>query len=255
MIHETAIVSKEAEIGKNVTAGPFAIIDGNTVIGDGCEIGPRAHILDGARIGRNNYIGEGTLIGNAAQDVKFKGGESFVKIGDNNVIREYVTINRANKEGGETVVGDNNFIMIMAHIAHDCRIGSNITIVNWAGITGHVEVGDCAFVSGLSAIHQNVRIGTHSMVGGGIKLTKDVMPYTMVSDNPARLGGLNIVGLKRRGFSGEKIALLKKAYSIFFREKKTVKEAIKEIKGRLEQAEEIKNFIDFAESSKRGIVR
>ncbi|MCM8833032.1 MAG: acyl-ACP--UDP-N-acetylglucosamine O-acyltransferase [Candidatus Omnitrophica bacterium] len=255
MIHNTAIVSQEAKLGKNVKVGPFAIIDGDVVIGDNVEIGPKVHILDGTIIGNNNYIGEGTLIGNAPQDLKYKGGRSFVKIGNNNVIREYVTIHKSNTEGKSTIVGDNNFIMTMAHIAHDCVIGNNVIIVNYAGLSGHIHIDDYAFVSGLTAIHQNVRIGAHAMVGGGVRITKDVMPFVMVSEEPARVFGLNMVGLKRRGFSAGKIAILEKVYKIFFREKLLLKDALTKIEKEVEQIDEVKYFIEFAKNSKRGLIR
>lgn len=255
MIHSTAIISPGAKIGKNFKAGPFSIVDEDVVIGDNVEIGPKVHILNGVIIGNNNYIGEGTLIGNAPQDLKYKGGRSFVKIGDNNVIREYVTIHKSNTEGQSTIIGNNNFIMTMAHIAHDCVIGNNVIIVNYAGLSGHIHVDDFAFISGLTAIHQNVRIGAHSMVGGGIRVSKDVMPFVMVSEDPIKVFGLNIVGLKRRGFSREKIAILEKVYKIFFQEKLLLKEALEKIEREVEQIDEVKYFIDFAKNSKRGLIR
>ena len=255
MVHETAIVSKEAKLGKNVKVGAFAIIDGDVEIGDNCEIAPRVHLLDGVRMGAGNYIGEGTLIGDKAQDLKFKGGRSFVKIGDNNTIREYVTIHRSNTEGKETVIGSDNFIMTMAHIAHDCVIGNNIIIVNWAGLTGHIEVHDNAFISGLTAIHQHVRIGKHSIIAGGIKVSQDIVPYTLVGGYPARSIGLNKVGLKRSGFDAKKIKLLSDAYRIIFRSKTTLKEALAEVEKSVEQVEEVKYFVEFIKGSKRGITR
>jgi len=255
MIHNTAIVSNKAKLGNNIKIGPFAIIDDEVEIGDNVEIGPKAHIISGSIIGNNNYIGEGTLIGDAPQDLKYKGGKSFVKIGDNNVIREYVTIHRSNTEGKATIIGNNNFIMAMAHIAHDCVIGNNVIIVNYAGLSGHIHIDDYAFISGLTAIHQNVRIGAHAMVGGGIRVTKDIMPFVLVSDNPIRVCGLNKVGLKRRNFSPEKIEILEKVYKIFFREKLLLNEALKKIENEVEQIEEVKYFIEFAKSSIRGITR
>ncbi len=255
MIHNTAIVSPKAKIGKNIKIGPFTIIDADVVIGDNVELGPKVHILNGTIIGNNNYIGEGTLIGNDPQDLKYKGGRAFVKIGDNNVIREYVTIHKSNTEGNSTIIGNNNFIMAMAHIAHDCVIGNNVIIVNFAGLSGHIHIDDYAFISGLTAIHQNVRIGAHAMVGGGIRVPKDVMPFVMVSEDPIKVFGLNIVGLKRRGFTSEKIKILEKVYKIFFQEKLLLKDALKKIEQEVEQIDEVKYFIEFAKNSKRGLVR
>lgn len=255
MIHETALVSKKAKIGKNVKIGAFAIIDDGVEIGDNCEIGPRAHLLDGTKIGNNNYIGEATLIGNAPQDKKFKGLKTYVYIGDNNVIREYVTIHKSTYEGKATLIGNGNFIMTMAHIAHDCKIGNNTVIVNYAGLSGHIQVDDYAFISGLTAIHQYVRIGAYSMVGGGLRISMDVVPFMMVADNPARMIGINKVGLKRHGFTKEKIKIIETLHRIFFKSKLQLKEAISKIEFELPKIEEVKYFIDFIKNSQRGILR
>lgn len=255
MIHETALVSKKAKTGKDVKIGAFAIIDDEVEIGDNCEIGPRAHLLNGTKIGNNNYIGEATLIGNDPQDMKFNGLKTYVHIGDNNVIREYVTIHKSTGEGKATIIGNNNFIMTMAHIAHDCKIGNNTVIVNYAGLSGHIQVDDYAFISGLTAIHQNVRIGAHSMIGGGAKVTMDVAPFMMAADNPARIIGINKVGLKRRGFTKEKIEVIETLYEIFFKSGLQLKEAISKIEFELPKIEEVKYFVDFIKNSRRGILR
>jgi UDP-N-acetylglucosamine acyltransferase len=255
LIHETAIVSKEAKLGKNINIGPFAIIDGRVEIGDDVEIGPRAHIIEGSVIGNNNYIGEGTIISDKPQDTKYKNEKSFTKIGNNNVIREYVTIHRATHEGEATVIGNDCFIMLMAHIAHDCRLGNGVTMVNNAGLAGHIDVGDFAFISGHALAHQHTRIGAHAMVGGATRVVKDVMPFVMVADDPLRNFGLNKVGLKRRGFTPEKLAILDKMYKIFFRDKLVLEEALKQIETEVEQIDEVKQFVEFARTSKRGLTR
>jgi len=255
MIHETALVSKKAKIGECVKIGPFAIIDDEVEIGDNCDIGPKTHLLKGTKIGKNNYIGEGTLVGNDPQDLKFKSQKTYVHIGDNNVIREYVTIHKSTAEGKATEIGNNNFIMTMAHIAHDCIIGNNTVIVNYAGLSGHIHVDDYAFISGLTAIHQNVRIGAHSMIGGGIKITMDVAPFMMAADTPARIIGINKVGLKRRGFTKEKIDIIEMLYKILFKTGLQLKEAISKIEYELPKIEEVKYFVDFIKNSKRGILR
>ncbi|MCX8093013.1 MAG: acyl-ACP--UDP-N-acetylglucosamine O-acyltransferase [Candidatus Goldbacteria bacterium] len=255
MIHETALVSKKAKIGNNVRIGAFTIIDDEVEIGDNCEIGPKVHLLNGVKIGNNNYIGEGTLIGNDPQDLKFKGHKTFVHIGDNNVIREYVTIHKSTAEGKATVIGNNNFIMTMAHIAHDCIIGNHIVIVNYAGLSGHIQVDDYAFISGLTAIHQNVHIGGHSMIGGGLRIAMDVAPFMLVADYPARIIGVNKVGLKRRNFSTEQIENIEKIFKIFFRSGLQSKEAISKIESEIPPSEERNYFIDFIKNSKRGILR
>ncbi|PKL91677.1 MAG: acyl-[acyl-carrier-protein]--UDP-N-acetylglucosamine O-acyltransferase [Candidatus Goldiibacteriota bacterium HGW-Goldbacteria-1] len=255
MIHTSAIVSNKARIGANVKIGPFAIIDDDVEIGDSCEIGPKAHIVNGARLGNNNFIGEGTIISDNPQDLKYKGEKSLTVIGNNNVIREYVTVHKATAEGKETRIGNDCFIMSMAHVAHDCKIGNNVIIVNYAGLTGHVEVGDFAFVSGLTAVHQNVRIGAHSMVGGGVRVTKDVMPFVMVSESPLQVFGLNKVGLKRRGFTKQQLEALESAYHILFREKMMLAEALKKIESEVPMTAEVKLFVEFARNSKRGLTR
>jgi UDP-N-acetylglucosamine acyltransferase len=255
MIHETALVSKKAKTGKDVRIGPFAIIDDEVEIGDNCEIGPKVHLLNGTKIGNNNYIGEGTLIGNDPQDLKFKGQKTYVHIGDNNVIREYVTIHRSTGEGKATTIGNGNFIMTMVHVAHDCKIGNNVTVVNYAGLSGHIQVDDYAFISGLTAIHQNVRIGSQSMIGGGLRITMDVVPFMLVADYPARIIGVNKVGLKRRGFTTEKIELIENLHSIVFRSGLQLKEAVTKIENELPATEEVKYFIDFIKNSRRGILR
>jgi len=255
MIHETAIVSKEAKIGKNANIGPFAIIEGRVEIGDNVEIAARAHIIDGAIIGDNNYIGEGTIISDKPQDTKYKNEKSFVRIGSNNVIREYVTIHRATHEGEATVIGNDCFIMLMAHIAHDCKIGNSVIMVNHAGLAGHIEVGDYAFISGHALAHQHTRIGAHAMVGGATRVVKDVMPFVTVADDPLRNFGLNKVGLKRRGFTPEKLAILGKMYKIFFRDKLVLEDALKKIESEVEQIDEVKLFVEFARTSERGLTR
>jgi UDP-N-acetylglucosamine acyltransferase len=255
MIHPSAIVSQEAKIGANIEVGPFAIIDDDVVIGDNCKIGPKAHIINGARLGNNNFIGEGSLISDAPQDLKYKDEPTQTIIGDNNVIREYVTIHRSTKEGEATRMGNNNFIMTMAHIAHDCVVGNHVIIVNYTGLTGHIHVDDHAFISGLTAIHQNVRIGAYAMVGGGIRVSKDVMPFVMVSEDPLQVFGLNLVGLKRKGFTNEKIRILKDMYKIFFEDKLVLKDAIERIQKEIPQIDEVKYFIEFAQNSKRGLTR
>ncbi len=254
MIHSTAIVSDKAKIGSNVSIGAYAIIDDDVKIGDNCVIGPRVH-LESCVLGNNNFIGEGSLIGGPPQDLKYNNEKSTVRIGDNNVIREYVTIHRATHEGEATVIGDSNFIMTMAHIGHDCRIGNKVIMVNSIGMSGHCEVDNGAFISGHTLIHQFCRIGRNVMVGGGTKITKDVPPFVMISGDTAAVHGLNKVGLKRAGFGPDRLRVLEQLYSIFFREKLLFAEAVKKIKDTLPQNEDVTAFLDFVTASKRGIER
>jgi UDP-N-acetylglucosamine acyltransferase len=176
-------------------------------------------------------------------------------VGDENIIREYVTIHKSMYEGEATVIGKGNFIMAGVHIAHDCKIGDNVTITNYAGLTGHVMVEDGAFISGLVAIHQFVRIGAFSMVGGGSKVVQDVPPYLVVDGHPARVYGVNVTGLKRAGFDIESRTLIKRAYHILYKEGLNTRQAIEQIKRRLPQNGVVKHLVEFVENSKRGICR
>ena len=242
-VHPFAVVEK----------GPFSYIGPNVKIGRGVKIGTNVHIEGHTEIGENCVIRHGAAIGFPPQDVAFKGEKSFVKIGKNNTIREFVTIHRASGEGESTIVGDNNFIMAYAHLAHNVKIGSNVVIVNGAQLAGYVEVGDRAFISGLVAIHQFVRIGAYAIVGGVSRVSQDVPPFFMAVGIPLRVVGLNIVGLRRNGFSSERISIIKKAYKILYRSGLKLSEAIKKIEEELPLNEDIKMLLDFLKASKRGI--
>ena len=255
-IHKTAIVSKKATIGKNVQISPFCIIGDNTTIKDGTKLLSHVIIDDNTEIGENCTIYNFTSIGLPPQDLKYKGEKTGVKIGNNNIIREYVTIHRASIGGnGITEIGDSNFLMAYVHIAHDCKIGNSVILANAATLAGHVVVEDFAVIGGLVAIHQFTRIGAYSMVGGFSGVGQDIPPFTMASGSRAKLYGLNTIGLKRHGFSDSSINNLKKAYKILFREKRTLKDAIKKIKSELPQTDEIIRLIEFIEANKRGICR
>lgn len=254
MIHPTAIVSPKAKFGSNVNVGPFSIIDDDVTAGDNCTFAARCHI-EHAEIGSNNYFGDGAMIGAAPQDLKYKNEKSLVRIGDNNVFREYISIHRSTLEGQATTIGNGCFFMVMAHVAHDCVIGNKVILVNNVGISGHAVVGDCAFISGYSLIHQFVRVGGYVIAGGGTKLVKDIPPYVTVQGEDGVIRGLNKVGLKRNGFTTEKIRLLEQVYSIFFREKLLFADAVRKIETTLPRTDEVKYFLDFVKSSKRGIER
>ncbi|HEY5040125.1 MAG TPA: acyl-ACP--UDP-N-acetylglucosamine O-acyltransferase, partial [bacterium] len=202
-----------------------------------------------------NRVFTGAVIGSEPQDVKYNGEETSLEIGDENVIREYVTINPGTGEGTKTVIGNDNWFMIQTHVGHNCVIGSHIKLANLVTLGGHVQVEDYATVGGVTPIHQFVRIGCHSMVGGGFRAVQDVVPYMMAGDEPLRIYGLNQVGLERNHISKETIDLLKKAHRVIFRKKLTVKEAIDVLKTEFPSTDEIKHLIDFLGSSTRGIVR
>jgi UDP-N-acetylglucosamine acyltransferase len=254
-IHNTAIVASAARLEEGVSIGPYCIIGDRVKIGKNTKL--MSHVvLEETEIGKDCIIYPFTSIGLPPQDTKYNGEETKVKIGDRNIIREYITIHRASVGGNHiTEIGNNNFLMAYAHIAHDCRIGSSITMANAATLAGHVVVEDFAIIGGLVAVHQFTRIGAYTMIGGFSGVGQDIPPYTTASGSRAKLYGLNTVGLKRRGFDEALINDLKQAYKILFRSKFTLKEAIEKIKTDIKQSKEIKHLIQFLEQNKRGICR
>lgn len=255
-IHKTAIVSSKAEISDDVYIGPFCIIDDGVVIKKGTRLMSNVVIESSTEIGEDCTIYNFASIGLPPQDLKYKNEKTSVKIGNKNIIREYVTIHRASVSGDRiTEIGDSNFLMAYVHIAHDCKIGNSVIMANAATLAGHVLVEDYAVIGGLVAVHQYTRIGAYSMVGGFSGIGQDIPPYTMASGARAKLYGLNAVGLKRHGFSDSAINNLKKAYKIIFREKRTLKDALKKIRSELPETKEISHLVDFIEKNKRGICR
>lgn len=255
-IDSTAIVDKKASIAEDVFIGPFCIIGGGVAIGKGTRIMSHVVIEGKTEIGEECLIYPFASIGLPPQDVKYRNEETGVRIGNKNTIREYATIHRASVGGsGTTVIGDNNFLMAYVHIAHDCNIGSHVIMANTAALAGHVVVEDYAYIGGLVGVHQFTRIGAYSMVGAFSAIGQDIPPYTMASGTRAKLFGLNTVGLKRHGFSDVTINELKKAYKILFREKRTLKDAIKKVQEDLPFTDEIRHLIEFIEKNKRGICR
>jgi UDP-N-acetylglucosamine acyltransferase len=255
-IHESAIIDSGAEIDGNAEIGPFCIIGSGVTIAGGVKLQSNVVIEGNAEIGEGTQIYPFASIGLPPQDTKYKGEESGLRIGSNNVIREYVTVHRASVGGdGLTELGDNCFIMAYAHIAHDCKIGTSVIMANAATIAGHVSIGNHSVLGGLVAVHQFTRIGDYSMVGGLSGIGQDIPPYMIASGPRAKLFGLNVVGLKRHGFSEEAISELKKAYKILFREKNTLKQAIKKVQEELPFTDEIQHLIDFINQNKRGICR
>ncbi|MGO9013350.1 MAG: acyl-ACP--UDP-N-acetylglucosamine O-acyltransferase [Dissulfurispiraceae bacterium] len=255
-IHKTAIVSPKAEIADNVSIGPFCLIGEGVTIKKGSKLISNVIIEGNTEIGEHCTIYPFATIGLPPQDLKYKNEKTGVKIGKQNIIREYASIHRASVGGnGMTEIGDSNFIMAYVHIAHDCKIGSSIALVNAATLAGHVVVEDFATIGGIVAIHQFTRIGAYSMVGGFSGIGQDIPPYTMASGSRAKLYGLNVIGLKRHGFSDETINNLKKAYKILFREKRTLKDALKRIKAELSGIKEVERLVEFVEKNKRGICR
>lgn len=249
-IHSTAIIHPDAVIGEGCEIGPFAVIEREVVLGKNCKIAPHAVIREYVSMGDDNKVGEFALIGGKPQDVKFTDAKTYAKIGNNNTFREFVSIHVGTDEGSATNIGDNNFLMGYVHVAHNCRLGSNIVVANYTAFSGHVEIGDYAFVSGGTLVHQFVRIGESVMVGGGTKLRMDSLPFFMINGDPAGLFGLNLVGLRRRGFSREQISALKEANRILFYSGHLIDDAINKLKT-LED-KNVDKIIEFIQSSKRG---
>jgi UDP-N-acetylglucosamine acyltransferase len=255
-IHPTAIVDPKAAIEEGAVIGAFCIIGEGVHIKKGTKLISNVLIEGDTTIGENCTIFPFTSIGLPPQDLKYKGEKTGLTIGNNNIIREYITIHRASVGGdGITTIGDNNFFMAYVHIAHDCKIGSNVIMANAATLGGHVVVEDYSVVGGLTAIHQFTRIGSYAMVGGFSGVGQDIPPYMIASGARAKLFGPNTIGLKRHGFSDAVINDLKKAYKVLFREKRTLKDAIKKIQEDLPYTDEIKHLIEFIQKNKRGICR
>ena len=250
-----AVVHPEAKIGQNTTVDPFAVIEKDVVIGDNCRIYSHATILDGARIGNNCQVFPGAVIAGIPQDLKFKGEITTAEIGNNTILRECVTVNRGTASKGKTVVGNNCLIMAYSHIAHDCLLKDNIIIGNASQIAGEVEIDDFAIVSGGSLVHQFSRISKHVMIQGGSRIGKDIPPYTLIGRDPIVYCGINIVGLRRRGFTNSQVFLIQDIYRTLYTRGLNNTEALKAIETEYEPSEERDLILNFIKSSQRGIVR
>ncbi len=253
-IHPAAIVSKKASIAENVTIGPFAIIEDDVVVGDGCEIGPHAVLYNGARLGNRVKIKQGVSVAHVPQDLKFGYEESVFIIGDDTVIHEFVTLHRGTKETGKSEIGKNCLLMAYTHIAHDCYVGDNCIIANGVQLGGHTHIEQQVTVGGLVGIHQFCRIGRNVMLATNMRITQDVPPFILAAEMPARYLGLNVIGLKRRGFSSGDISLLKKAYDILYNKSYNVSQAKEKIKNEIPQSKYIEHLLQFLEEGKRGII-
>lgn len=253
-ISPLAFVHPEAKLGDNNVIGPFCYIDKNTVIGDNNIFQNSVTINYGARIGNGNEIFPGASISTKPQDLKFKGEDTICEVGDNNSIRENVTISRGTASKGTTIVGSNNLLMENMHVAHDCVLGNNIIIGNSTKFAGEVTVDDNAIISASVLFHQFCKVGGYVMVQGGSRTSQDIPPYVIAGKEPIRYAGVNLVGLRRRGFSNEQIELIHTAYRLLY-SKGLIKEGIEEIQKQLTITPEIQYIIDFVSSSKRGIIR
>lgn len=253
-ISPLAFVHPEAQLGDNNIIGPFCYIDKDTVLGDNNVLQNSVTINVGARIGSNNEIFPGASISTKPQDLKFRGENTTCEVGDNNSIRENVTISRGTASKGKTIVGSNNLLMENMHVAHDCVLGSGLIIGNSTKFAGEVTIDDNAIVSATVLCHQFCHIGGYVMIQGGCRFSLDIPPYVIAGKEPTRYAGLNLVGLRRRGFSNELIQHIHEAYRLLY-SKGVLKEGIQEIKNNLQITPEIQYIIDFVESSKRGIIR
>jgi len=255
-IDPRAVIHPSAQIGADVEIGPFSVIGDDVVLGDRCRLGSHVVIEGPTEIGPDNTISPMASVGGAPQDKKYAGERSTLTIGSGNSIREFVTINRGTSDGGGvTSIGDDNLLMAYAHVAHDCRVGNRIVFANAATLAGHVEVGDDSTVGAFSAVHQFCRVARHAFIGGYSVVTRDALPWVLTVGNRATSRGLNLVGLKRRGYPPETIRALKRCYSSLFRSKLLLEDAIKQVEEELGDVEEVHYFLDFVRTSERGVSR
>lgn len=254
MIHRTALVDPSAELGLDVSIGPYSIVGPQVVIGDRCQLAAHVVIERNTRLGAGVKVGYGTVLGADPQDLKYRGEETWVEIGDGTILREYCTINRGTPATGKTTVGKRCFIMTYVHVAHDCVVGDDVILANAIQMAGHVTVDDRAIISGLVPIHQFVRVGTYAFVGGGSRVNQDVPPFTKAVGNPVHLYGLNSVGLQRAGFAPEVKLALKKAYRLVFNSHLTVSQGIARARVEIPAVAEVETFLRFIEASQRGVL-
>lgn len=255
-IHPTAVVAPDVELAEGVEIGPYAVVGPYVHIGENTVIGSHVVIEGHTDIGARCRVFQFASIGVQPQDLKFRGEPTRVVIGNDNTIREFVTIHRATvSDIGVTIMGDHNLIMAYSHIAHNCKLGNHVIMVNAANLAGHIHVEDYAIIGGLTGVHQFTRIGAHCIIGGASAISKDVAPYLLVSGNRAKPHGLNLIGLKRRGFKEGTIRALKDAYRLIFRSSLLLRTAIEKVRNEVEDCPEVRHFVEFIEQSKRGICR
>lgn len=253
-VHATAIVSPDAHLGSGVIVGPGVIIGDGCEVGDECVLEARSVLERNVRLAAGVRVGIGSVLGGDPQDLKFQGEETWVEIGEGTRIREYTTINRGTSQSFRTMVGKGCFLMSYVHLAHDCHLGDGVIISNGTQLAGHVTIEDRAILSGLVAVHQFVKIGRHSFVGGCSRVAKDVPPFLKAVGNPVKLYGLNSVGLQRSGFDESVIRELKRAYRLFFRSELNVSQAMAKAATELSHSPEVTHFLRFLEDSGRGVI-
>ena len=258
-VHPTALIDPQASIHETVEIGPYTVIEGKVEIGEGTVVGSHASLTGPTFIGSRNKIGSFTAIGAPPQDINYKGEPTELHIGDDNLIREYVSIHRGTAAGkGKTVVGNNNMLMAYTHVAHDCILGNHVIMANVATLAGHVEIGDHVNLGGLVAVHQYCRIGAYTYVGGLSGISLDVPPYVILTGtrNRMRISGINKIGMRRSGMKRENIAKLEQAFKIIFRSPQLLlKDALDKVQSEISDCQEVQVLIEFFQSSKRGVVK
>ncbi len=252
-LHNTAIVDADARIGADVEVGPRAVIEGGVRIGDRCRIGAGVVIKSGTTLGEDNVIREYAVLGGDPQHQQYQGAPTSLRIGSGNMIGEFVTFHRAFEEGGETVVGDGNYFMTCSHVGHDCRVGNQCVLTNYASLGGHSVIEDRVIFSGYAAVHQFVRVGTMAMLAGGTLVAKDVVPYMTYLGVPGVPVSVNLVGLKRNGVSEQARTQVRRVFRILFKSGLSVPEALKKIREEVELSDEVRHILEFVEESRRGI--
>ncbi len=251
MIHPTAIVHAQAQVDPTVEVGPYCVVDEGVVIGPRCKLGPHVHLTGSTQIGQNNRFHAGCVVGDAPQDLKYRGDRTRLRIGDDNVFREHVTVHRSNSLTEETVIGSHNFFMAHSHVGHNARVGDHVIVANGALLAGHVTVGDAAFISGHCLVHQFVRVGTLALMQGGSAISKDLPPFTIARGDNG-LCGLNTVGLRRAGLSSEERLELRRLYHALFRSGARLQAALEKSRQQFQSAR-ARVLIEFVAGSKRGV--
>ncbi len=252
-IHPSALVDASAELGEDVEIGPWAIVGPRCVVGDASVVAARATLEQNVRLGRRVRVGIGSIVGGDPQDLKYRGEETWVDIGDDTTLREYVTVNRGTAHSITTTVGRHCFLMSYAHLAHDCHIGDHVIISNGTQLAGHVTIEDRATISGLCAVHQFTRIGRHAFIGGCSRVVQDVPPFVRAVGNPVKLFGLNSVGLQRSGFDPALLAELKRAYRYCFRSDLNLSQGVERARAEIADIPDVRHFLNFIEASQRGV--
>lgn len=253
-IHPAAVVDPSAKIGEGVIIGPHTIVESNVEIGEGTRVDSNAKIGYGARIGKDCHIFHGAVISEIPQDLKFRGEDSIAVIGDRTQVREYATIHRGTLQREKTEVGSDCLLMAYTHVAHDCFVGNHAILANAVTLGGHVTVDDWVYIGGIVGVHQFTHIGKHAFIGGGYRCTQDVPPYILAAGEPLKYTGLNVVGLRRRGFTNETINQLKEVYRLIYRSEFNISQALEQIQSAFEPTEQIQEVISFIQRSERGII-